>query len=205
MADVSLDLPEQPLPAVAPRFIFPEDPEDPPDARGRAPDPYQVLADLPSPTPRAPQVADALPHELYEARVSIVAALRQHGYSRSRIAHALKMGLAGVDWCIRQARVRGELQKGMIEAAITLEEEAVPLAVEGVLAALKKRNPEVAMKVLEGKGLLQHYSANKEGGGNPAAPMAFQFNFITKDGTPLPEQPALPALPGDVVGTARVE
>lgn len=188
-----LDLPEEPV-----RFVFPEDPEDPPTARA-------IEAAVPEQARRKPLMDDRLPHDLHAARVPIVAALRQHGYSRSRIASNLKMGLHAVDWCIREARRRGELQKGMIEAAIMLEEEAVPRAVEAVIAAVRRGDEQTAIRILEGKGLLVNYAAKGDGAGASRPPMAFQFNFVMPNGAIASDRPALPDLPGNVVGVERTE
>jgi predicted transcriptional regulator len=190
------DIPDGPLPATTRRFCFPEDPEDPPalSREDPHPPPHLVTRDR-----------DPLPHEVYEARVPIVAALRMQGYTRDRIAHTMKLTRAAVDWCIREGRKRGELLRGMVEAHTAIEEEAVPLATEGLIHHLRKHDKDLIVKTLEGKGLLVRHTANDGGGGAPAAGMAFQFNFITKDGAALPAVPALPDLTGDVIGTARTE
>lgn len=190
--DTPVDLPGGVLPTETVRFTFPADPEDPPE------DPP-----LPAVKPRK-KFERTLPHELYEARVEIVAAMMQQGYTRARVAHALHMSLPAVAWCITQARKRELLQSGVIEAIGRLNDEAVPLAVEGLLHHLGKKDKEAVFKTLEGRGLLVHHASNKNESTGPAAPLAFQFNFVTKDGEIAPA-PELPALPGQVIGIAREE
>lgn len=148
--------------------------------------------------------SQSLPHELYAARVAIVAALKSEGYTRKQIAKSLGMTLSGVHWCVKKARERELLKAGMAETMELLENEALPLAVEGLLADLKKGNQEAYLATLRGKGLLRNYNQVKNEGGGGAANLAFQFNFVTPDGRTI-ESPAVPELKGQVFGVERDE
>jgi hypothetical protein len=158
-----------------------------------------------------PDRTDTLPHELQAAKVPIVAALHLHGYSRTRIARALKCTVASVSWCLRAARDRQLLQGGMIEAVKELDDEAVPLAVEAVLRSLKKGEASTAMKVLEGRGLLRNFSQVNQEGPRADTKLAFQFNFqLPNGGTIAPAVQAIPEALGptgtkQIVGAEREE
>lgn len=141
-----------------------------------------------------------LPHLVYQARVAVIAALRAENYSRKEIAAALGMTEQGVGWCLRRARERGLVQKGMIEAIQEMDEEAIPLALENIVSALREGNVDVAMRVAAGRGLLRSYSNNKNDGSPVSGAMAFQFNFVLPDGTPAPDQAALT---GKIFGTSK--
>lgn len=143
-----------------------------------------------------------LPHELFQARVAIVAGLKTEGYSRKQIAKALQMSVSGVAWCIRKARERKLLVDGMTETLKLIEDEALPLAVEGLLKDLRLGNQTAYLETLKGRGLLRNYTQVKQEGGGNQANMAFQFNFVTPDGQRI-DQPDVPALPGQVFGTAK--
>ena len=123
-----------------------------------------------------------LPHEVYAARTTIVAALKREGYSRAKIARALGMSVSGVAWCIRRARETGALRRGLEEALSEIDEEAVPLAVEGLLHHLRKHDKDAVFATLQGKGLLRSFSQVKNEGGGGQANMAFQFNFVMPEG-----------------------
>jgi predicted transcriptional regulator len=180
------------------RFVFPVDPEDEPEFRPSA----LALPDNPSSQRNG---AITLPHEIHQARVSIVAGFVLQGYTRNRIAAALGITRNAVDWCIRTARNRGELAKGILDAAKTIDEEAVPLAVEGLLGHLRKGDKDMITKTLEGRGLLKHHTSKEDTTRAASAPMAFQFNFVTKDGVALPQKPEIPTLDGAVIGVERDE
>lgn len=153
---------------------------------------------------KAAAEARQLPHELYAARVAIVAALKTEGYTRKQIAKALQMTQAGVHWCIRKARERELLKAGMAETLELLENEALPLAVEGLLNDLRKGNQAAYLATLQGKGLLRSYNQVKnEGGSGGGTSMAFQFNFVTPDGQAI-ERPDVPELKGQVFGVEKV-
>ncbi len=153
---------------------------------------------------KAQGAARQLPHELYAARVAIVAALKTENYTRKQIAEALGMTQGGVHWCIRKARERELLKNGMAETIELLENEALPLAVEGLLKDLRKGNQAAYLATLQGKGLLRNYNQVKNEGGGGGANLAFQFNFVTPDGKAI-ERPALPELPGQVFGVERTD
>lgn len=141
--------------------------------------------------------AERLPHELHAARVPVIAALKLHGYTRPQIAKALKMSRSAVDWCIRVARERDLLHGGVEDALKTLDDEAVPLAIDAVVAALKRGDKDLGLKVLEGKGLLRSYAQVKNEGGTGKGPnMAFQFNFTMPPGEPA--RPAIDAIPAEL-------
>lgn len=160
---------------------------------------------LPAPIPEPPASGRGeLPHELYAARVAVVAALKAEGYSRKQIAKALGMSLSGVDWSVRKARERKLLKDGMTETLARIEDEAVPLAVEGLLKDLRLGNQQAYLETLKGRGLLRNFTQVKQESGSPTNNMAFQFNFVTKDGAVI-SQPATPELPGQVFGTAKAE
>lgn len=150
-------------------------------------------------TPREPQEI-VLPHLIYQARVSVIAALRAEGYNRKEIAAALGMTEQGVGWCLRKARERGLVQKGMIEAIQEMDEEAIPLALENIITSLREGNVDVSMRVAAGRGLLRNYSNNKNDGSPVSGSMAFQFNFVLPDGTPAPDQASLT---GKIFGTGK--
>lgn len=142
-----------------------------------------------------------LPHAIYAERVKIIAVLKAEGYNRDEIAEAMGMKRSGVDWCLREARKRGDLTQGMIEAAREIDEEAIPLAVENIVKALKDGNVDIAMELAKGRGLLRTYTSTKsEGAPGGAAGMAFQFNFVLQDGRPAPESAELA---GKILGTGR--
>lgn len=162
------------------------------------PDPPAELADK---ARAASMKVTELPHVIHKARVTVIAALKAEGYSRDEIAGAMGMTIAGVHWCLRQARKKGILQKGMEEAIREMDEEAVPLAIEAIVGALRDKNIDVAMKIAAGRGLLRTYSNNKNEGPAGVAPaMGFQFNFVLPDGSPAPEAAALA---GKIMGTSK--
>lgn len=146
--------------------------------------------------------AKQLPHELYAARVAVVAALKTEGYTRKQIAAALGMTLSGVHWCVRKAREQKILQTGMAETLALIEDEALPLAVEGLLRDLRRGNQEAYLATLRGRGILRNFNNNKNEGNGGGAPMAFQFNFVMPGGETV-NQPKVPALPGQVFGSER--
>lgn len=150
-----------------------------------------------------------LPHERYAGYVQLVAAMTLHGYRRRTIAAALGVSVAGIEWCQREARRRGELKHGLEHALQQIDEEAVPLAVESLLHHLRNRDKDVTMKVLSGKGMFPHLTKGKEAPPSTAPPMAFQFNFTMPDGAPIESDrpPAIKtsSLPGEIVGEARVD
>ncbi|MET0742940.1 MAG: hypothetical protein ABWY78_06175 [Microvirga sp.] len=147
-----------------------------------------------------------MPPELYQARVTVVAALRTEGYTFRQIAKALGMKQASVEWCARRARERDQLRAGVAEAIEMLDNEAVPLAVDAMLRKLKKGEDKAVFGVLEGRGLLKSFSQVKNEGDGTRNNMAFQFVFA---GAPEPGKGGdltLPkGLPGQVVGTQRVD
>lgn len=148
----------------------------------------------------AAMAVNELPHIVHAARVSVIAALKSEGYSRDEIASALGMKPSGVAWALRTARKKGILQNGLAEAVESLDQEAVPLAVEAMLHHLREKNPEVAAKILEGRGLLRHYSNQKSESTGAPMNMGFQFNFVLPDGSPAPQNAELT---GKIVGTAK--
>lgn len=152
----------------------------------------------------------ALPHELYTARVAVVAALAAEGYTRRQIADALQMSISGVDWCKRKARAEGKLVDGAKEMLELVRTEGLPLAVEGLLFHLRKRDKGMITRVLEAQGILPKMAAVKNGD-QPSGQrmgMAFQFVFTMPDGTTAPMVDAgqvidTKALPGEIVGTPK--
>lgn len=139
-----------------------------------------------------------LPHVLYEARVAIVAALKQEGYSRNEIADALNMTPAGVDWSMRKARERGLIAKGLAAAVEELDNEALPLAVESLIHHLREKNPDVTLKTLQGRGafLTKGSGVSGNGGGN----VNFQLNFVLPEGM---QAQATTELSGKILGTPK--
>lgn len=148
----------------------------------------------------AAMAVNELPHIVHAARVKVISALKSEGYSRDEIASALGMKPSGVAWALRKARKLGILQNGLAEAIESLDQEAVPLAVEAMLHHLREKNPDVAGKILEGRGLLRHYSNQKSENTGAPMNMGFQFNFVLPDGSPAPQQAELT---GKIVGTAK--
>lgn len=138
-----------------------------------------------------------LPHELQQLKVPIVAALHLHGYTRTKIARALKMSVAAVGWCLRVARDRELLQGGMAEALKEIDGEAVPLALEAVVKSLRQGDKAVALKVLEGRGLLRNFSQVNQEGPKGDTKLAFQFNFQLPNGGTM--QPGVQPIP-DALG-----
>lgn len=158
-----------------------------------------------APTSRVP---DGLPHELYEARIPIVAALKTEGYSSRRIAKILKMRTEGVAWCVRKARERDLLKKGLEEAIQKLDDEGVPLAVEGLLRKLQRGEEASIFKILEGRGVFRNFSQVKSEGDGSRSNMAFQFVFTggppARDGA-IPVDAVPTGLPGQVFGVERTD
>ena len=145
-----------------------------------------------------------LPDELYEARVTVIAALREEGYPFKTIARALKMKDAEVIWCARKARERGLLRAGVAEAVKMLDEEAVPLAIDAVMRKIRKGEDKAVFGVLEGRGILKNYSQVKTENDVPRSNLAFQFNF-TGGPAQVRLDPVPTGLPGQVLGAARVD
>jgi len=148
-----------------------------------------------------------LPDELYAARITVVSALREEGYTYRQIAKALGMGQAAVEWCMRKARERGILRAGALEAITMLDNEAIPLAADALLRKIRKGEDKAVFGVLEGRGILKNYSQVKTEGDVTRSNMAFQFVFT---GGPAGEQtiaigPLPKGLPGQVVGSPRVD
>jgi hypothetical protein len=92
---------------------------------------------IPDPTPETIKKATeaslkvtTLPHIIHKERVAVIAALKAQGYMRKDIAAVMGMTPRGIDWCLREARKRGILTAGMVEAAREIDEEAIPRAVE---------------------------------------------------------------------------
>jgi hypothetical protein len=167
----------------------------------REPAPEDCLAHA-----RAVQIAK-LPHERYGGSVGLVSALHLQGYRIRTIQAALKMSRIGVEWCLREARRRGELTQTLEHALQTIDTEAVPLAVESLLSHLRRQDKELTWKVLAGRGMFPHLTKAKTDGPSATQPMAFQFNFVMPDGSAAQdvEAAAQPVLPGQIVGTERPE
>lgn len=176
-----------------------------------APPPPVPAGDAILPEVRAIREGWGLGPELWDMRVSIVAALRLENFTQRQIASALKMSLTAVQWCIREARKRELLRNGLTEAIELLDNEAVPLAVDAALRKLRKGDSEAVWKVLEGRGLLRNFTQVKSEGEAPRTNMAFQFVFEGGPAGPaaagdLRVVQTLPAgATGQVMGTPRAD
>ena len=162
--------------------------------------PEDTTAVVPGPSQRDKPAG--LPHEVWEARVTVIAALREEGYSYRQIARALGMGTSAVEWCARKARDEGKLRDGVAEAMKMLDNQAVPLAIDALLKKLRKGEDKAVFGTLEGRGLLKTFSQIKTEGDGSTNRMAFQFNF---NGGPNQQtsDPVPTDLPGKVLGTPR--
>ncbi len=192
----------------APRFAAPDPtPVESIDVEGRAMVRVSPDGEYAPPRPGNPENMvhgrSPLPHELYEARVSVIAALKAQGYTRRQIGKAMGMTASGVNWCIRKARELGHLKSGLEDALNELDNEAIPLAVEAFLHHLRAKDKDIAIATLEGRGLLPHRTKAKNEAGPGGVNMAFQFNFVTPDGQTV--QADVKTLPGQVLGRERTE
>lgn len=130
-------------------------------------------------------------------RITIVAALKAQGYSRAQIAKATGLSLSAVAWTLRRARERKLLADGMVEAVQELDQEAVPLAVEGLLRLLRKADKDAVFKTLDGRGLFKTHAAKDDGGG-PAALPQLHINILNAPAHFDPSQ-----MTGTIHGTPR--
>jgi predicted transcriptional regulator len=150
---------------------------------------------LPLPEALPPHGLMGLTPEALKARVHIIAALKHAGYSRPQIAKALGLSVNAVHYSLRVARQRKLLESGMVEALREIDEEAVPLAVEGLMKWLRKGDKDMIQATLEGRGLFrQHQVKDTEDPG--AALPQLQINILNAPSLAGPP-------PAGILGTPR--
>jgi hypothetical protein len=124
-----------------------------------------------------------LTEALWKERGAIVMALRAQGYTYPEIQEATGLGLGIIRAACRKAREAGALS----ETLLMIENEAVPQAVDNLVAQLRKGEfGDAEMAVLKGRGVFQNYSRNKAEGGDGARLPPLQIAFISATGDALP-------------------
>lgn len=100
-----------------------------------------------------------------------VYALLFQGYRVSEIAKALKISRQTVWRAMNEGKKLGIAKQETVADIIQrIDDEALPMAVEGLKHHLAKRDKDAIFKTLEGRGaLVSHQSVKTTGGGPPAA------------------------------------
>jgi predicted transcriptional regulator len=154
------------------------------------------------PEPTVPLVGGSspLPPELYAQRAAVIIALRGEGMTIPQIAEALKLSQGTVKQWIRRARAEGALRENI---DTKLDQDTIFRALEVLHDRLEEGNLDAALAVMKGRGHFRTYNNNQGAGTTNAT--AIQIIYTTPNGGPVPMLTDVATLPGQIVGTPRVD
>jgi hypothetical protein len=182
------------VPPLAPRVrespITPLDPAvfTPPDGQRFFPDRRNHHAVSPSDLRR-------LSPEAYDARRAIVLVLHQQGYNGVEIGRMVGLCARSVRYVLRAARDQGTLRSGLEEVLRDVDNEALPLALEGLMRHLRAGHWDAIERTLAGRGVFVHHQQVK--GAQDSGPRTLTINVLN-----APAAPPM-TLTGKVVGNPR--
>lgn len=129
-------------------------------------------------------------------RALAVTALMFQGYRVPEIARMMKVSRQTVWRTLKQGKDLGVVQRDTVSDIIhRLEDECLPMALEGLKHHLSKKDKDVVMKTLEGRGVLvNHQSVKTHGTGGPAP--TFKITIAQGDNSRV-------GVMGQVVGAPR--
>lgn len=140
----------------------------------------------------------SLPDELYADRATVVVALRLEGYSYAEIEERTGLTLPQIRYACRKARAAGKLQ----DVLQLVDNEAVPQAVENLVAKLQAGDWDATRETLRGRGVFRNFSHNKNEGTPGVQLPNLNIEIVSPSGGALPTV-IVNTERGAVVGTER--
>lgn len=128
-----------------------------------------------------------------DAQRAIVGGLYVMRYTRDEISRILDVSISTVDRVLGQLRKDKKLRDGFEDTLERVNNEALPLAMESLLAHLAKHDKEMTIEVLKGRGIFRNYNNTKTEGGSATPTRAFTVNIVN-----APGQAAI-AVPSDAI------
>ena len=144
-----------------------------------------------------------IPTRAGKQRITILAALWHAGFTYADIARQTGIPPNLVRRDIALAEQHYKLADRLSKVMIRVDAEAVPQAVDNLIATLESEKPEdsarrdeATYRTLSGRGVFRQFASDD---GKPAAPtqMALQVNFSAPPGMTMPQQTA------QIVGVSR--
>lgn len=122
-----------------------------------------------------------------DKRYALVGGLMALGYTTKEIAEITKLSVRQVEITRKMLRQNKAIVAGMEEALERIDNEAIPLAVDSMIAHLRREDKEMTIEALKGRGLFKTHVNQKNTGDPVGGNRSFNINIVVAPGQAPPQ------------------